>query len=187
MMNAPETSDEHDVIRKCLSGNSEQYSLLVDRYKDMAYNVAYRLLGDGDAAKDVAQESFISAYTALGEFRQGSKFSSWLYRIVVNRCKDLLKVRRETVAVDDICDVVAARERTPEQAVSTHETCDAIQKALARLPLDYREVIVLKHMEELGYDEIGGILGVSVPALKVRAHRGREMLRQVLESMGVGV
>jgi RNA polymerase sigma-70 factor (ECF subfamily) len=187
MMSAPKTNDEHEIIRTCLNGHPEQYALLVDRYKDMAFTIAFRLLGDGDAANDMAQESFIAAYSGLRDFRQGSKFSSWLYRIVVNRCKDALKARREAIAVDDICDVVPARTRTPEQVVSAHQTDDIIQKALARLPLDYREVIVLKHIEELSYDEIADILGVSTTALKVRAHRGREMLKQVLESMGAGV
>jgi RNA polymerase sigma-70 factor (ECF subfamily) len=145
------------------------------------------MLGDGDAAGDMAQESFIAAYSALGDFRQGSKFSSWLYRIVINKCRDYLRCRRETVPVDEVCEIIPSGQLTPEQALSSRETRDAVQQALNALPVEYREVIVLKHIEELEYREIADILGESVNALKVRAHRGREMLKQHLQGAGVGL
>jgi len=185
MKSARDTADEEKIIKRCLDGDSEEYALLVDRYKDMAYNIAYRMVGDEDIAKDLAQESFIAAYGALEEFRRGSKFSSWLYRIVVNKCKDHLRAGRETVQVDEMSDVIPAGERDPEQAASARQTGDVVQKALDLLPVEYRDVIVLKHLEELDYQEIAEILGVKVNALKVRAHRGREMLKRLLEGMGV--
>jgi RNA polymerase sigma-70 factor (ECF subfamily) len=185
MISEPGAANEHEIIQQCLMGNRDRFALLVDRYKDMACNIAFRLVGDRDAAGDMAQESFIAAYSALADFRQGSKFSSWLYRIVVNKCKDHLRARRETVPVDELCDVIAGREQTPEQALSSRQTCDAVQLALNALPLEYREVIVLKHIEELEYQEISAILGSSVNALKVRAHRGREMLKQLLQGTEV--
>jgi RNA polymerase sigma-70 factor (ECF subfamily) len=135
----------------------------------------------------MSQESFISAYASLEKFQYGSKFSSWLYRIVVNKCKDHLRAERDTVEVDEISDIVPSKERTPEQTVSSRQTGDVIQQALNSLPAEYRDVIVLKHIEELDYREISDILGVSVNALKVRAHRGREMLRELLEKMGARV
>jgi RNA polymerase sigma-70 factor (ECF subfamily) len=106
---------------------------------------------------------------------------------VVNKCKDHLRTERDTVQVDEISDIVPSRERTPEQTASSRQTGDAIQKALNSLPNEYREVILLKHIEELDYREISDILGVSVNALKVRAHRGREMLKELLEGIGVRV
>jgi RNA polymerase sigma-70 factor (ECF subfamily) len=106
---------------------------------------------------------------------------------VVNKCKDHLRAERDTVQVDEISDIVPSKERTPEQTVSSQQTGDVIQKALNSLPDEYRELIVLKHIEELDYREISDILGVSVNALKVRAHRGREMLRKLLEGMGARV
>jgi RNA polymerase sigma-70 factor (ECF subfamily) len=145
------------------------------------------MVGDADIAKDMAQESFISAYTSLERFEYGSKFSSWLYRIVVNKCKDHLRAERDTVEIDEISDIVPSKERTPEQTVSSRQTGDVIQQALNSLPDEYRDVIVLKHIEELDYREISDILGVSVNALKVRAHRGREMLRELLKKMGARV
>jgi RNA polymerase sigma-70 factor (ECF subfamily) len=177
--------DEDTIINQCLDGDDDQYSVLVDRYKDMAYNIAFRMLGDADVAKDMAQESFIAAYNALREFRFGSKFSSWLYRITVNKCRDHLRARKETVSVDAIREITPAGDRTPEQVASSRQTGDAIQQALNGLPPEYREVIVLKHIEELDYREIAEILGGEVNTLKVRAHRGREMLKKLLEGTGV--
>jgi len=174
-------TEEHETIRRCLNGEPEQYALLVDKYKAMAYNIAYRMLGDADSARDMAQESFISAYEGLENYRYGAKFSSWLYRIVVNKCKDHLRAGRDTVQIDDIRDIIPDGARSPEQAASLRQTGDVIQKALNSLPAEYREVIVLKHLEELDYHEISDILGVSVNTLKVRAHRGRERLKELLQ------
>ncbi|MGE5173255.1 MAG: RNA polymerase sigma factor, partial [Betaproteobacteria bacterium] len=98
-----------------------------------------------------------------------------------------LRAERDMVSVDEVCNIVPARECTPEKAASSRQTSDVIQKALNSLPEEYREVIVLKHVEELDYHEIADILGVGVNALKVRAHRGREMLKELLDGMGVGV
>ena len=185
MLNGSSTTEEHAIIKLCLNGDADQYAVLVDRYSAMAFNIAYRIVGDADAAKDMAQESFISAYTALEDFKFGSKFSSWLYRIVVNKCRDHLKSAQETAAIDEIAELVPARGQTPEQALSSRQTGDMIQIALSRLPVEHREVIVLKHVEGLDYGEIADILGVKVNALKVRAHRGRESLKELLEGMGV--
>ncbi len=186
-MSTAGAEEEYAVIRKVLAGDREQYAVLVNRYKDMVYNIAFRLLGDADAAKDMAQEGFIAAYNALGDFQFNSRFSSWLYRIVVNKCRDHYRAGKETVPVEEICDYVAGPEPSPEKAASCRQTGDAVQQALASLPPDYREVIVLKHIEGLDYQEIAETLGVSVAALKVRAHRGREMLRKLLEAQGVAL
>ncbi len=177
--------EEYAVIRKCLAGDPDQYALLVDTYRDMAYNIAFRMVGDADAAKDMAQESFIAAYNGLRDFKFNSRFSSWLYRIVVNKCRDHFRAGRETVPVDEICEYVAGPDRSPEQVAACRQTGDAVQQALNGLPPDYREVIILKHIEGFDFQEIADTLGVSVSALKVRAHRGREMLRKLLEGMGV--
>ena len=184
-MSATMVEEEYVVIKRCLAGDADQYAVLVDAYKDMAYNIAFRMLGDADVAKDMAQESFIAAYNALGDFKFNSKFSSWLYRIVVNKCRDHFKAGRETLPVDEICDYIAGQDPTPEQAAACRQTGDVVQQALNGLPPDYREVIILKHIEGLDYQEIADALGVSISALKVRAHRGREMLKKLLEGAGV--
>ena len=184
-MNNNATAEEFSIIRECVNGRVEKYALLVEKYKVMAFTVAYRMLGDTDTANDMAQESFVSAYVGLRDFKYNAKFSSWLYSIVLNKCRDHLRDRKEAVPVDDLAEYLPAKGPDPEQAASSQQTRDAVQKALDLLPEQYREVIILKHLEELGYEEIAEILGEKVIALKVRAHRGREMLKEHLENMGV--
>jgi RNA polymerase sigma-70 factor (ECF subfamily) len=177
--------DEEAIIRQCLDGDKNAYSVLVDRYKAMAYNVAYRMVGDEDTAKDLAQESFIAAYAGLEGFRFSSKFSSWLYSIVLNKCRDHLRLAKETVSTDDIAGVRPASGPSPEQEASAQQGRNILQRALDALPAEYREVLILKHIEELDYQEIAAITGAGIPALKVRAHRGREMLKKILEEAGL--
>ena len=184
-MNAPLQDDERHIIERCRQGDRDAYCVLVERYQSLVCTIARRMVGDADTANDIAQESFLSAYAGLRHFRFGSKFSSWLTSIVLNKCRDHLRARRETVGVDEIAEVRQNGRRDPEQEAAAVESGEALQRALNGLPADYREVIILKHIEELDYRSISEILGVSIPALKVRAHRGREMLRELLERSGV--
>lgn len=183
-MRGPERTDEQEIIRRCLAGERDAYATLVDRYKSMAYTVAYRIIGDGDEAKDLAQEGFIAAYQHLRQFRSGSRFSTWLCSIVVNKCRDHLRTRKDVVPVDDLAGFRAPASADPERAAADGEASAALQKALNALPPEYREVLVLKHIEGWDYGEIAVALGISVGALKVRAHRGREMLKGLLGRAG---
>ncbi len=184
-MKNEEQPDEKAIIRRCLDGDSDSYSVLVDRYKTMVYNLAYRMVGDEDTAKDLAQESFIAAYAGLERFRFGSKFSSWLYSIVLNKCRDHLKLAKDRVSTDEIAEILPDSRTSPEEDAAASQSRDVLQQALDALPEEYREVLILKHIEELDYEEISAVTGAGIAALKVRAHRGREMLRKILEQAGV--
>ena len=183
-MTGQPSSDEEHIIRRCLAGDKEAFSVLVERYKTMVYTVSYRMLGDADSANDAAQDSFIAAYGALKNFRFGSKFSTWLYAITVNKCRDHIRTARDRVSVDDIAELRADPAGTPEQRFADSETGNRVQAALDTLPADYREVLVMKHIQGLSYEEIAEVVGASIPALKVRAHRGRELLRKAMEKAG---
>lgn len=178
-------SDEYSIIKQCMDGNAEIYAILVERYKDMVYNIAYRMLGDAEATNDVAQESFISAYVALKDFKRSSKFSSWLCSITINKCRDHLRNRKDTISIDEIAEVSTSKIAPPENALYEKQAEQNIQAALNELPKDYREVIVLKHIEGLDYREMENILGVNANVLKVRTHRGREMLKRLLKERGI--
>jgi RNA polymerase sigma factor (sigma-70 family) len=184
-MTNDQRTNEEAIIRRCLDGDTNVYSVLVDRYKTMAYNVAFRMLGDGDAAKDAAQESFIAAFARLRQFKYGAKFSSWLYTIVLNKCRDHLRVIKKSISTEELSDLRTDCRMSPEQSAVEHQRKDQLQRALDALPMEYREVLVLKHIEELDYHEIAEITGMGISALKVRAHRGREMLRTIMERKGV--
>ncbi|MDA8084441.1 MAG: sigma-70 family RNA polymerase sigma factor [Nitrospiraceae bacterium] len=172
--------EEYFIIEQCRKGNAEVYAVLVERYQEMIYNVAYRMLGDADSARDIAQESFISAYGALADFRNDSKFSTWLCSIAMNKCRDHLRVHRNMLPLDEIEEPAAARGSDPEAALSDKQSSRELQAALSALPEDYRQVIILKHIEGLDYREMEALLGVSVNALKVKTYRARECLKKYL-------
>lgn len=177
--------DEYTIVEECRNGNSEAFAILVERYKEMVYNAAFRMLGDSEAAYDISQESFISAYESLKAFRNDAKFSTWLYSITLNKCRDHLRCRRPHVPIDEMAELLPSGVSNPEDAVSRKQLDVTLQKALNTLPEDYREVIVLKHIEGLDYREMESILGVKANALKVRTYRAREMLKKILEKAGV--
>ena len=117
----------------------------------MVFTVAYRVLGDESAAKDAAQESFISAYLSLGHFRGEFKFSSWLVSITLNKCRDMLRRRKEVVPLPDMADTLRSGDEDPLEQLETKQTRDMLQAALNMLPNDYREAVVLKHVQGLDY------------------------------------
>ncbi len=185
IMDEQDLKEEFTVIRDCLNGSSERFAVLVNRYRQLAYNSAYRMLGDPDAAEDAAQESFIAAFQGLKDFKFGARFSTWLYTMVMNKCRDHLRSKRPGVSIDDLAEVRPDLKPSPEERAASHQTGEILQDALNTLPVEYREVIILKHVQDLDYTEIADILGISVGALKVRAHRGREMLKKAIEKLGV--
>ena len=170
---------EDDIIDRCIDGEKEVFSVLVERYQQMVFTLAYRILGDEAAAKDAAQDSFLSAYRALETFRKDAKFSSWLASITLNTCRDALRRRRETVSVGEIEDMLQDRTEDPEKRLQRKEEEDMLQAALDRLPADFREIVVLKHIQGMDYGEIAALTGASEGALKVRAYRAREMLKDL--------
>jgi RNA polymerase sigma-70 factor (ECF subfamily) len=174
-------TEEYSIIERCRRGDSEIYAVLVERYKEMIYNVAYRMLGDEESARDAAQESFISAYGSLSSFKNGSKFSTWLCSIAMNKCRDHLRGRKTMVPLDDIEEHAVAQGPDPETALSRKQSSRELQAALGALPADYREVIVLKHIEGLDYKEMETVLGVSANTLKVKTHRAREWMKRYFE------
>lgn len=178
-------TEEYSLIEQCRDGNSDAYTILVERYKEMVYNVACRMIGDRDAAYDISQESFISAYDDLKRFRSDSKFSTWLYSITINKCRDYLRSRKPNTPLDAVTETLPSKMPDPEASMYQKQLGQTLQSAIAALPEDYREVIVLKHIEGLDYKEMEAILGVSVNALKVRTYRAREILKKVLIGAGV--
>ena len=178
-------SEEYSIIKQCMDGNAEIYAILVERYKDMIYNMAYRMLGDTEAANDIAQESFISAYVALKDFKSSSKFSSWLCSITINKCRDYLRSRKDTISIDEIAEISTSKIATPENALYEKQAEQNIQAALSALPGDYREAIIFKHIEGLDYREMENVLGVNANVLKVRTHRGRKLLKELLKERGI--
>ncbi len=181
--------EEDALVARCLAGESEAYRPLVQRHQRVVFSVALRMLGSRADAEDVAQQAFVDAYAALDRFRgEGRKnaFSTWVIRIAVNRCKDVLKSKQRTEA--PLSAEVAASEamfahdlRDPEANLEVARARSRIERALLQVPPKYREVLVLKDVEELSYEEIQAILRLPLTTLKIRVVRARAMLRDLLE------
>jgi RNA polymerase sigma-70 factor (ECF subfamily) len=179
--------DEAAAIASARKGDARAFNQLVPLYQSMAYNLAYRILGDADAAADATQDAFISAYKAMRKFRGGS-FKAWILRIVTNSCYDQLRVkkRRPTESLDDLeidADYVGyLRDGAdlPDEAYERRELNQAIQSGILSLPMDQRTVLVLSDMQGLSYQEIAEATGLSLGTVKSRLSRGRAKLRDYL-------
>ena len=184
-----DTPTDHELIAMVLAGDQDSYTALVERYSSLVYTVAVRILGDEDDADDVAQETFVRAYRALGRFRGDSKFSSWIYRITVNRALTHLKRRKrrpmtvELSAAPRVESEVRSRrvDENPEQLVLDDEFRAQVREAVDELPGHYRAAITLFYLEEKSYKEVAAILGVPMGTLKTHLHRARSLLRETLE------
>jgi len=179
--------DESQAIQAAQKGDLAAFNRLVMSHQGVAYNVAYRILGDADAAADACQEAFLSAFKGIGKFRGGS-FRSWILRIVTNACYDQLRYQRRRPAnsLEEVSEnpnysphLVNGRER-PEEYALRQELSQVIQVGIETLPPDQRTVLVLSDVQGFSYQEIAEITGVSLGTVKSRLSRARAKLRDYL-------
>jgi RNA polymerase sigma-70 factor (ECF subfamily) len=159
------------------SGNANAFEELVRRHQATIFRIALRMLGDRRDAEDASQETFLQAWRALPRFRSQSAFSTWLYRIVTNRCLNLRRARRPSQAL--LWDQ-ESEEPGPEEAAEARNQLLALREAILELTPEQRAVFVLRHLEGCAYEEIVEILGISLAAVKSRLHRARLELATVL-------
>jgi len=156
---------------------------IVARYADVVYTMAYRLTGDDEEARDLAQDVLIRLHKGLARYQQGN-FEGWLYRTTVNAFRDRLR-KRKRLREDALAEQEPPAMRTGrivEEAVQQQELFEIVQRALVKLPPEYREAVVLRDLEGRSYEEIAEILEIPPGTVRSRIHRGREALRQLLES-----
>jgi RNA polymerase sigma-70 factor, ECF subfamily len=165
------------LVSKARAGDVDAYEVLVRRHRDRIYRIALRMLGDRHDAEDVAQDVVIQVWAALAGFTGASSFTTWLYRIVVNRCLNQIRRRRWTRAVleGDPPPVVGA-----EDVVIARQRARATMEAVAALPPDQRAVIVLHQLEGLSYREVAAVVNISEDAVRGRLHRARLSLVESL-------
>jgi RNA polymerase sigma-70 factor (ECF subfamily) len=180
--------DEKVLIDAARQGDVGSFNQLVLSYQSMAYNVAYRILGDHDAAADATQDAFLSAFKGIGKFRGGS-FKAWLLRIVTNACYDQLRLkqRRPTASLDALLVSEPAPIRpltdpgeSPEEYALRQELSRVIQVGMETLPPEQRVALVLSDVQGFSYEEIVEITGVSLGTVKSRLSRARSKLRDFL-------
>jgi RNA polymerase sigma-70 factor (ECF subfamily) len=185
--------DDLKIIESCLLGNTQIFSRLIDNYKNMVYNLAYRMSNNPHDAEDVSQEAFLRAYQSLAHFNPSYKFSTWLYQITLNIIRDKYKKKDidygsldAPIEKDDseFYHQPADLSNNPEQIIAQKENLRIIQQAIYSLPLKYREVIVLRHLQDLSYIEISSILKLPQGTVKAHLYRAREQLKKILLNSG---
>ena len=159
---------------RCRTGDPAAFDELVERYQLRLFRFAFRLLRDRSEAEDAVQEAFVRAYRALPSYRPDGFFSSWMYCIALNECRRRMRGRRPTVGLELAPHV--ANEPDPQQSILAQERNRQLREAVGALPEHYRLVMVLFYFEDMSVDQISRTLSVSVSAVKVRLHRGRERL-----------
>lgn len=182
-------SDE-ELIEACRDGETSAFDVLVDRWEDKIRGAAWRVLGSEEEARDVAQEAFLKAYRGLDGFKREARFSSWLYQIALNLCRDRLRRRRSrpTVSLDEIEEagavLVEGRPGAHEQ-LQRSDLAHVVRRAIEALAPEQREVLVLKEYQDLTFLEIAQALDVPVSTVKTRLYRGLGQLRLRLEREGI--
>lgn len=167
------------LVEKARAGDVDAYEVLVRRHRGRIYRIALRMLGDPQDAEDVAQDVLIQVWTALAGFAGASAFTTWLYRIVVNRCMNQVRGRRWTRPVHEVDPLSVAGA---EDTVIAQYRARATVEAIAALPPDQRAVIVLHQLEGLSYREVAAVVNVSEDAVRGRLHRARLSLVEALRS-----
>lgn len=186
--------EDRELIDKFLSGHKEYFDSLVLKYKGMVFNICFRMLGDYEEALDVSQDIFLKVYHSLRDFRHESAFSTYLYRISMNFCKNRLKAlarrrQKEPFSMDApvvtekglLKREVADKAANPREAAQGREREEIVAKALNSLKDEYKEIIVLREIEGLAYEDISGILNIDLGTVKSRLSRARASLKEKLE------
>jgi RNA polymerase sigma-70 factor, ECF subfamily len=167
------------LVARCLGGEVEAFESIVHRYQRVLFNAAYRLLGDREDARDVAQAALVKAYEKLPSFDPHYRFFSWIYRIAVNEALNTRDRRRPSSPL--VADLPDGGGGGVEATIESRERSDSVQAALLRLSAEDREVIVLRHFAEMSYAEIGEALGLAEKTVKSRLHEARQRLGRMLE------
>ncbi|HUJ63399.1 MAG TPA: sigma-70 family RNA polymerase sigma factor [Kofleriaceae bacterium] len=186
---------ERSLLRRLRDRDERAFRELLEGHRDRVYNITFRMLGNRAEAEDVAQEVFITVFKTIDTFREESKFSTWLYRVTVNHCKNRIKylARRHDRDRDELDETNAGgegvngsiggpRPAAPDRALEGAQLEKLLQDAIARLDDDHRVVVVLRDVEDLSIEEICEITGLPDGTVKSRLHRARLVLRKKLQS-----
>lgn len=178
---------ERSLVEDCRRGEPQAFARLVALHEDMVFNLACRLLGDAEEARDAAQDVFLQIYRTLGRFEGRSTLRTWIYRIVVNHCRNRRRFwrrrrRESSVGLDELSGADQRRladrgDENPERALARRERERRVQAALLAVPFRQRVVLVLREVEGLSCAEIAAALAIAEGTVKSRLSRGREALR----------
>ena len=187
----PDSNRDNLLIEQCLKGQQSSFSELIDEYKNMVFSLSYKMTNSLEDAEDISQEVFIRVYKSLYNFNPRYKFSTWLYQMTLNLCRDRFrKGKIPSVSLDtpldkddqkDLRSIIPDNQNNPEDIIMGVEQTNFINDLITSLPLKYREVIILRHLKDLSYDEMSKILNISLGSVKTRLFRARELLKNKLK------
>jgi RNA polymerase sigma-70 factor (ECF subfamily) len=171
------------LVKRAQKGDAAAFESLYNQHLKRVYNIAWRMMGNGADAEDVAQEVMLKAWRALPKFKMDSAFGTWLYRITMNACSDELRRRKKkTVSVEEMSE--SGREIASEGFEERSVDGGSIAGAVARLGKDYRAALVLRDVEGYAYEEIARILRCPIGTVRSRINRAREQMRGMLYAEG---
>lgn len=179
---------DFEIIQRTLGGEPEAFNLLIRRWERHIYGLALRMLGQDDDARDICQETFLSAYRNLSKFRGDAKFSSWIYRIALNCCHTRLRGRgNRDLSLDQQLEEQGFEPATSIEHLNDdlqrEQIADMVKRALAGLPPEMRQVIIMKEYQGLKFHEIAEILDIPVSTVKTRVYTGLNQLKQRLSHL----
>lgn len=180
------------LVKRSKSGDIEAFEQLIFDYQKKAYNIALRIMGNQEDAKDMCQEAFIRIYKSIEGFKEQSSFSTWMYRIVTNVCLDEIRKKKKSEAVSldgtyetengEIHFEIASDDDTPEESYVRTEKKSIILKSINELSEEYKTAIVLRDIQGFSYEEIANILCCSIGTVKSRINRARNILKNKLKT-----
>lgn len=184
------STEDRELIRECLAGNRKAYRTLLVRYQDIVFNYCKRMIRDPGQAEDIAQEAFVRTLTRLDRYDERYTFSAWIFKIATNLCIDhLRKSKRIAYSLDQDIESrdgsfrreMASKEPDPTARVQAGEQMQLLNEAIAELPEHYRSILLLRHQEEMSYEEIAQTLDLPIGTVKIRIHRAREQIKRRLD------
>lgn len=185
------TRSDEELVTRSRGGDVDSFNQLILRWERPIYALAYRVIGREEDARDVCQETFLRAYRSLGGFKGQAKFSSWLYRIALNLCRDWIRRQRRAPVSQfpedvDILEAAAATGPTEsiEDLVARRELSAVVEEAMAALPEEQRTAIILKEYHGMTFQEIADLQGCPLSTVKTRLYQGLSVLRRQLTRQG---
>jgi RNA polymerase sigma-70 factor, ECF subfamily len=181
------TDDEFRLIEEIRDGKTDRFRILIDRYSPMVFHIVRGFERDEEEVRELAQQIFVKVFEKLNSFQNDSRFSSWLYSISMNHCRDYAKnIRRSNSRFseleDGFLDSFLAESSNPQKELEQKQAADNLIRGIKKLKEEYSEPLLMKYRDGMSYEVISGRLGVSESALKVRVHRAREELKSIVEN-----
>ena len=177
---------DQELVNQAINGDSRAFEKLVEKYKKRIYYLAYRMTRDHDSADELAQESFVKAYQALGSFKKGYSFYTWVYRICVNLTINFLKREKHTVSADYLREMDLLPETGTDidqlERMITSEQAGLVKRVLDTLPPEQKSAFLLKTYDNMSYEEMADVMECSIGTVMSRLFRARQKLKKALKA-----